>query len=105
MGEVNEILGIGDVFVIDGQEYNAHIATFEELEKIEKITDGLYLSSEGLRFNFIKLSDEEDNKGRDGRVKKLLALLQIIFPDCPVEKLKKMNRKEMAKAISYFLFE
>jgi hypothetical protein len=104
MGETNEMLGIGDVFVIGGQEFNAHIATFEELETIDKKTDGLYLHTQGIAFNFKKLAEEKDNKGREDRAKKFLALLQTIFPDAPVENLKKMNRKEMAKAIEYFLF-
>jgi hypothetical protein len=105
MGEINEALGIGDVFVIDGAEYHAHIATFEELETIEKKTEGLYLQSQGMRFNFMKLTDEEDNKARDARVKKLLALLQMIFPDCPAASLKKMDRKVMAASIATFLFD
>lgn len=105
MGEINEALGIGDAFVINGTEYHAHIATFEELEGMDKMTDGVYLHSQGMRFNFLKLTDETDNKARDGRVKKLLALLQMIFPDCPTASLKKLDRKMMALAIERFLLD
>lgn len=105
MGEINEALGIGEVFIIDEEEYTAHIATFEQLERIEEITKGLFLQAQSMHLNFIKLIDEKDNKARDERKNKLLNLLQIIFPDAPVEKLKKINRKEMAKAVSYFLFD
>ena len=78
MGDLNEALGIGDVFVIDGKEYHAHIATFEELETIDKKTEGIYLHAEGIRYNFMKLGEEEDNKPRDARVKKLLTLYQVV---------------------------
>ena len=103
MGEINESLGIGNAFKIGDKEYSAHIATFEELEGIDAKTQGVYLNAQGMRFNFIKLSDEKDNKARDERTKKLLALLQVIFPDAPADSLKKLNRKEMANAIDYFL--
>lgn len=103
MSEVNEALGLGDKFTIDGKGYRAHIATFEELLDIGEKTEGLYLSEKGFYINFIKLQDEKDYKPRDARVKKLLALLQMIFPDAPVEAIKKMNRKEMVDAIEYFL--
>jgi hypothetical protein len=103
MGEVNEALGIGDKFIIDGQEYEAHIATFEELETIGEKMEGLFLTDKGIYINFLKLQGEKDFKNRDARIKKLLDLLQIIFPDAQIEKVKKMNRKEMAKAIDYFL--
>ncbi len=103
MSEINEALGLGDKFTIDGKEYRAHIATFEELLDIGEKTDGLYLSDKGLYINFIKLQGEEDYKQRDARVKKLLNLLQMIFPDAPVDAIKKLNRKEMAAVIDYFL--
>lgn len=103
MSEINEALGLGDKFTIDGKGYRAHIATFEELLDIGEKTEGLYLSEKGFYINFIKLQDEKDYKPRDARVKKLLALLQMIFPDAPVEAIKKMNRKEMVDAIEYFL--
>jgi hypothetical protein len=105
MGEINEALGIGDKFLIDGVDYLAHIATFEELEDIDNKTKGLWLQDKGIRLNFLKLSDEKDNKNRDERIKKLLALLQAIFPDAPAEKIKKMDRRQMAKAIDYFLID
>ena len=105
MSEVNEVLGIGDKFTINGKEYRAHIATFEELIDIGEKTDGLFLSDKGFYINFIKLQGEKDYKSRDARVKKLLALLQMIFPEAPVEVIKKMNRKEMAAAIDYFLVD
>lgn len=103
MGEINEALGLGDKFTIDGKEYRAHIATFEELLDIGEKNEGLYLSEQGFYINFIKLQGEKDYKPRDARVKKLLEFLQVIFPDAPVEAIKKMNRKEMVQAINYFL--
>ena len=103
MSEIGEALGIGEKFTIDGKEYRAHIATFEELIDIGEKTDGLYLTDKGFYINFIKLSTEKDNKPREARAKKILALLQMIFPDAPVEVIKKMNRKEMVNAIEYFL--
>jgi len=105
MGEVNEALGIGDSFVIDGKEYPAHIATFEDLEKIDKLTEGLFLNGSGIRFNFIRLDKEEDDKKRDDRIKRLFALLKIIFPDTPVASLKKLDRKMMALAVERFLLD
>jgi hypothetical protein len=103
MSEINEALGLGDKFTIDGKGYRAHIATFEELLDIGEKTEGLFLTEKGFYINFVKLQGEKDYKPRDARVKKLLALLQMIFPDAPVEAIKKMNRKEMVEAIDYFL--
>jgi len=103
MTELNEALGIGDKFVIDGVEYNAHIATLEELEKVSEKIDGLYLTDKGVYLNFIKLQGEVDDKARKERIKKLFELLKIIFPGVPVDKLKKMSRKEVARAADYFL--
>ena len=105
MGEINEALGLGDKFTIDGKEYRAHIATFEELLDIGEKMDGLFLSDKGFYINFIKLQGEKDYKQRDARVKKLLDLLQMIFPDAPAEAIKKMNRREVAAAINFFLVE
>lgn len=103
MGEINEALGIGDKFVIDGKEYRSHIATFAELEDISEKTEGLFLTDKGIYVNFIKLQGEVDNEKLNDRKKRLLELLQVIFPDAPIEAIKKMNRKEMAAAIDYFL--
>lgn len=103
MSEINEVLGMGDKFTIDGKEYRAHIATFEELLDVGEKTEGLFLTDKGFYINFIKLQGEKDNKPRDARVKKLLELLQMIFPDAPIEAIKKLNRKEMAAVIDYFL--
>ncbi len=105
MSEINESLGLGDKFAIDGKEYRAHIATFEELLDIGEKTEGLFLTEKGFYINFIKLQGEKDYKQRDARVKKLLELLQMIFPGAPVEAIKKLNRKEMAKSIDYFLVD
>lgn len=105
MSEINEALGLGDKFTIDGKEYRAHIATFEELLDIGEKTEGLFLTEQGFYINFIKLQGEKDYKPRDARVKKLFELLQMIFPDAPVEAIKKLNRKEMAKSINYFLVD
>ena len=103
MSEINEALGLGDKFTIDGKEYRAHIATFEELLDIGEKTEGIYLTDNGFYINFMKLHNEKDYKARDARVKKLLDLLQMIFPDAPAEAIKKMNRKEIVQAIDYFL--
>jgi hypothetical protein len=103
MGEINEALGLGDKFVIDGKEYRAHIATLEELLDLGEKTEGLFLGEKGFYINFIKLQDEIDYTQRDARVQRLLGLLQMIFPDAPVESIKKLNRKEMVNAIDYFL--
>jgi len=105
MTEVNEVLGIGDTFKIDGTEYEVHIATIGELKTIEKKVEGLYLQPQSIYLNFMKLTKEKDNKERDERAKKLFDLLQIIFPDAPIEKLEKMNRKEVARAVDHFLFD
>lgn len=103
MSEINEALGLGDKFTIDGKEYRVHIATFEELLDIGDKTEGLFLTDKGFYINFIKLQGEKDNKLRDARIKKLLGLLQMIFPDAPEESIKKMDRKQMVNAIDYFL--
>lgn len=103
MSEMGEALGLGDKFTIDGKEYRAHIATFEELIDLGEKTDGLYLADKGFYINFLKLHEEKDFKPRDARVEKLKKLMQIIFPDASEESIKKMNRKEMVQAINYFL--
>ena len=103
MGEINEALGLGDKFSIDGKEYRAHIATMEELLDIGEKTEGLIMTEQGFYINFLKLKGEKDYKARDGRYEKIMGLLGMIFPDAPAESLKKMNRKEVVKAIDYFL--
>ncbi len=96
MGEINEALGIGKKYMIDGQEYTVMPATLEE---IELVIEAYGKTRANVASNFM-FGDKEESK------EALYQVLEVAF-DGKVEreKLKKLRRDEVNEIIKFFLVD
>ena len=96
MGEINETLGIGKKYKIDGQEYEVLPATLEE---IELVIEAFSKTNPHVTYNFMA--------GDDGEKKEALyQVLEVAFGGkVERDKLKKLRRNEVKEIVNFFLVD
>ena len=96
MGEINEALGIGKKYTIDGQEYEVLPATLEE---IELVVEAYGKTRANVASNFM-FDDAGESK------EALYQVLEVAFGDkVERDKLKKLRRNEVKEIIDFFLVD
>jgi len=96
MGEINEALGIGKKYKIDGQEYEVLPATLEE---IELVIEAFNKTKGNVAYNFM-VDDAGESK------KALYQVLEVAFGGkVDRDKLKKLRRNEVKEIVNFFLVD
>ena len=96
MGEINEALGIGKKFIIDGQEYEVLPATLEEIELVAEAYGKTMTNVTG---NFL-FDDSGEKK------EALYQVLEVAFGGkVDRDKLKKLRRNQVDEIIKFFLVD
>lgn len=108
MGEINETLGRGKFYEIDGEQFEVMPATLGDLEEVAEIFNEKV--SPVMFANFI--DREVPINGKKTKVTKgesmegLYTLLGKAFRGkCPKDKLKKLDRVEVNEIIEFFLIK
>jgi len=96
MAEINEALGIGKKYKVDGQEYEVFPATLEE---IELVIEAYGKTNPHIVYNFMT--------GDDGEKKEALyQVLEVAFGGkVKRDKLKKLRRNEVKEIVNFFLVD
>lgn len=101
MGEINEALGKGKKYTIDGKEYEVLPATLADLEEVADIAMKI---TEGVAFNFFQFPGEKE-KDLEVRKSALFKILEKAFRgEVPKEKLKQLRRDEVKEITDFFLY-
>ena len=96
MGEINEVLGIGKKYKIDGQEYEVLPATLEE---IELVIEAFGKTNSNTTYNFMGNDDGEKKEA-------LYQVLEVAFGGkAGRDKLKKLRRNEVKEIVNFFLVD
>ena len=96
MGEINEALGIGKKYTIDGQEYEVLPATLEE---IELVAEAFGKTNSNTTYNFM-VNDAGESK------EALYQVLEVAFGGkVERDKLKKLRRNEVKEIVNFFLVD
>ena len=105
MGALNEALGKGKKYTIDGVEYEVMPAVLEDLEDVGDLYNNKVYSN--ISANFMRFKDDngkdEKKEIRDERISNLYKLLGKAFSGAvPKDKLKKLDIVEVKEIIDYF---
>ena len=99
---INEILGDGNEYTIDGQKYAVKIGTLRELKKVSELSKTAMLGNIGL--NFVAFTDDKE----DSQQKRLDALHEILSMafggQIPVEKFDDLQIDEVDRIVNYFRY-
>lgn len=97
---INEILGEGNEYTIDGKKYTVKIGTIKELKKVAELSKIAILGNISLNFtNFT--DDKEDSQQK--RLDALNEILNMAFGGkVPTEKLEDLQIDQVEEIVNYF---
>lgn len=99
---INEILGEGNEYTIDGKKYAIKIGTLKELKKVSELSKTAILSNIGL--NFVAFTDDKED-GQKRRLDALYEILNMAFGgQVPIEKFDDLQIDEVDRIINYFRY-
>jgi len=99
---INEILGEGNEYTIDGKKYAVKIGTLKELKKVSELSKKAILGN--ISLNFSNFTDD----GEDGQQKRLDALYEILGMafggKVPADKLEDLQIDQAEEIVNYFRY-
>ena len=100
MGALNEALGKGKKYMIDGVEYEVMPSLLEDLEDVGDLYNNKVYSNISVNFTLFK---DEKPEVRKTRISNLYKLLDKAFRGAvPQDKLKKLDVSEAKEILDYF---
>ena len=99
---INEILGEGNEYTIDGKKYAVKIGTLKELKKVSELSKVAMLGN--ISLNFVTFTDDKE----DSQQKRLDALYEILGMafggQVPAEKFDDLQIDEVDRIVNYFRY-
>lgn len=105
MGEINEALGIGKKFMINGKEYMVNPAPIEELEELMEKKNKVITMEGKFAWNYVSLPKEKPEIKKE-RIDAIMYILDRAFGgSLKPEVIGKIDRVTAEEIIKFFLGE